>query len=208
MRSVLSVHWKDWCWNSSTLATWCEKLTHLKKPWCWERLRAGEGDDRGWDGWMASPAQQTWVWVDSGSWWWIGRPGVLRFMGSQRVTNNWVIELNWTEPVIMSYVILVIFQLFSPTLFHRCEINYIQREYWQEWSFWVENQLITWSWTNPKPIWILYTSSVKESTQFSSVAQLCPTESTQTHVHQVGDVIQPSHPLSPPSPSAPNPSHN
>ena len=52
-RSVLSVHWKDWCWswNSNTLATWCEELTHLKKPWCWERLRAGrEGDDRGWDG--------------------------------------------------------------------------------------------------------------------------------------------------------------
>ena len=56
-RSVLGVHWKDWCWswNSNTLATWCEELIHLKGPWCWERLRAGgEGDDRGWDGWMAS----------------------------------------------------------------------------------------------------------------------------------------------------------
>ena len=53
---------------------------------CWERLRAGgEGDDRGWDGWMASPTQWTWVWVDSGSWWWTGRPGLLQFMGSQRV---------------------------------------------------------------------------------------------------------------------------
>ena len=56
-RSVLGVHWKDWCWswNSNTLATWCEELTHWERPWCWERLRAGEGDDRGWDGWLASP---------------------------------------------------------------------------------------------------------------------------------------------------------
>ena len=62
------------------------------------RLRAGgEGDDRGWDGWMASLTQWTWVWVDSGSWWWTGRPGVLRFMGSQRVGHDWVTELNWTE---------------------------------------------------------------------------------------------------------------
>ena len=77
---------------------WCEELTHLKRPWCWERLRAGgEGDNRGWDGWMASPTQWTWVWVDSGSWWWTGRPGVLWFMGSQRVRHDWATELNWTE---------------------------------------------------------------------------------------------------------------
>ena len=97
-RSVLGVHWKDWCWswNSNTLAIWCEELTHLKKPWCWERLRAGgEGEDREWDGWMASPTQWTWVWVDSRSWWWTGRPGVLQFMGSQRVGHDWVTELNW-----------------------------------------------------------------------------------------------------------------
>ena len=87
-RSGLGVHWKDWCWiwNFNTLATWCEELTHLKRPWCWERLRAGgEGDERGWDGWMAWPTQWTWVWVDSRSWWWTGRPGVLQFMGSQKV---------------------------------------------------------------------------------------------------------------------------
>ena len=67
------MHWKDWCWswNSNTLATWCEELTHLKRPWCWERLRTGgEGDNRGWDGWMASPTQWTQVWVNSRSWWW------------------------------------------------------------------------------------------------------------------------------------------
>ena len=67
-----------------------------KKTWCWERLRAGgEGDDSGWDGWMASPIQWTWVWVISRSWWWTGRPGVLQFMGSQRVRHDWATELNW-----------------------------------------------------------------------------------------------------------------
>ena len=86
---------KDWCWswNSNTLATWSKELTHWKRPWCWERLKAGEGDSRRWDGWMASPTQWTWVWVDSGSWWWTGRPGMLQFMGSQRVGHNWATEL-------------------------------------------------------------------------------------------------------------------
>ena len=81
-------------------ATSCEELTHWKRPRCWERLRAGgEGDNRGWDGWMASPTQWTWVWVNSGSWWWTGRPGVLWFMVSQRVGHNWATELNWWEMV-------------------------------------------------------------------------------------------------------------
>ena len=98
-RSVLGVHWKDWCWswNSYPLATGCEELTHLKRPWCWELLRAGgEGDDRGWDGWMASLTRWTWVWVNSRSWWWTGSPGVPRFIGSQRVGHDWATELNWT----------------------------------------------------------------------------------------------------------------
>ena len=83
-------------WNSNTLATWCEELTHLKRPWCWEWLKAGgKGDDRGWDGWMASLMQWTWVWVSSGSWWWTGRPGILQSMGSQTVGHNWAAELNW-----------------------------------------------------------------------------------------------------------------
>ena len=81
------------------VATWCEELTRLKRPWCWERLRAGgEWDDRGWDGWIASPTQWTWVWVNSRSWWWTGRSGVLWFMGSQGVGHDWVTELNWTVP--------------------------------------------------------------------------------------------------------------
>ena len=85
-------------WNSNTLATSCEVLTHWKRPWWWERLGAGgEGDNRGWDGWMASPTWWTWVWVNSRSWWWTGRPGVLWFTGSQRAGHNWATELNWTE---------------------------------------------------------------------------------------------------------------
>ena len=70
----------------------------IGKDWYWEGLGAGrEGGDRGWDGWMASPTWWTWVWVNSGCWWWTGRPGVLRFMGSQRVGHNWATQLNWTE---------------------------------------------------------------------------------------------------------------
>ena len=98
-KSVLIIHWKNWCWswNSNTLAISFEELTHLKRPWCWERLKSGgEGDNRGWDGWMASLTWWTWVWVSSRSWWWTGRPGVLRFMGLQRVGHDWAIELNWT----------------------------------------------------------------------------------------------------------------
>ena len=103
-RSILKIspgcYWKDWCWswNSSSLATSCEELAHWKRPCCWEGLGAGgEGDNRGWDGWMASLTQWAWVWVNSGSWWWTGRPGMLRFMGSQRVRHNWTTELNWTK---------------------------------------------------------------------------------------------------------------
>ena len=70
--------------------------THSKRPWCWERLKVGgEGDDRGWGGWMASPTQWTWVWASSRSWWWTGRPGMLQYKGSQRVRHDWATELNW-----------------------------------------------------------------------------------------------------------------
>ena len=81
-------------WNSNTLVTLWEELTRLKRPWCWERLRTGgEGDDRGWDGWIASLTQWTWVWVDFRSWWWTGRPDVLWFMGCKESDmTEW---LNW-----------------------------------------------------------------------------------------------------------------
>ena len=85
--------------EANTLATWCKELTPWKRPWCWERLKAGgEGDDRGWDGWMASPTQWTWIWVNSGSWWWTGRPGLLQSTGSHRVGHDWVTtELSWAD---------------------------------------------------------------------------------------------------------------
>ena len=90
-----------WSWNSNSLATSCEELTHWKRLWCWEGSGAGEeGDDRGWDGWMTSLTRWTWVWVNSGSWWWTGRPGALQFMGSQRVGHDWATELNWTESTV------------------------------------------------------------------------------------------------------------
>ena len=76
------------------------RVDKLERLWCWEGLEAGgEGDNRGGDGWMASPTRWTWVWVNSGSWWWTGRPGLLLFMGSQRVGHDWATELNWTEPL-------------------------------------------------------------------------------------------------------------
>ena len=75
-----------------------QRVDSWKRPWCWERLRAGgEGDNRGWDGWMASPTWWTWVWVYSGSCWWTGRPGMLWFMGLHRVRHDWGTELNWLK---------------------------------------------------------------------------------------------------------------
>ena len=96
-KSVLNIHWKDWCWswNSNTLTTWCEELTHWKRPWCWERLKAGgEGNERGWDGWMASPTQ--WAWVRQA-------PGVGDGWGRMACCSPWggkesdmTERLNWT----------------------------------------------------------------------------------------------------------------
>ena len=74
-------------------ATWLEELTHWKRPWCWERLKAGgEGNDRGWDGWMTSPTWWAWVWASSGIGCRTGKPGVLQSMGSQRVGHDWATE--------------------------------------------------------------------------------------------------------------------
>ena len=94
------VHWKDWCWswNSNILATWCEELTHWKILWCWERLKAGgEGDDREWDGWMASATRWTWVWVNS----WVGdgQGGLACCDSWGRKESDTTEQLNWTEDV-------------------------------------------------------------------------------------------------------------
>ena len=93
----------EWCWswNSNTLAIWCQELTHLKRPWYWERLKAGgEGDDREWDGWMASPTPRTRIWADSRSWWWIGSLARCSPWGRKESDTTeslkWT-ELNWTD---------------------------------------------------------------------------------------------------------------
>ena len=83
------------------------RVDSLERLWCWDGFGAGgEGDDRGWDGWMASLTQWTWVWVNSGSWWWTGRSGMLRFMGSQKVGHDWATEMNWTELMV---ILLLVF---------------------------------------------------------------------------------------------------
>ena len=105
IHTVLNIHWKDWCWSwsSNTLATWCKELTHWKRPWSWERLKTGgEGDDRGWDGWMASLTRWTWAWASSSSWWWTGKPGMLQSMGSQK--SDMTEQLNWTEAIVLCYL--------------------------------------------------------------------------------------------------------
>ena len=98
-QSVLNIHWKDWCWswNSNFLATWWEELAHLKRPWCWERLKVeGEEDNRCWDSWMASVTQWTWVWASSGSC--DGQGGLVCSSAWGREDSDTTEGLNWTEP--------------------------------------------------------------------------------------------------------------
>ena len=95
---------------------------------CWERLKVGgKGDDRGWDGWMASLTPWTWAGVNSGSWWWTGKPGVLWFMGLQRARYDWAIELNWTGQRPMSWVTYNIFQLKEWKLLKTSQTWYVLR---------------------------------------------------------------------------------
>ena len=96
--SVLNVHWKDWCWswNSNPLATWCKELTHCKRPWYWERWKAGGGgNDRQWDGWMASPTRWTWVWASSKSWWYQGSLACCGPWGHRE--SDTTEGLNWSQ---------------------------------------------------------------------------------------------------------------
>ena len=105
------------------MATWCEELTHLKRPWCWERLRVGEeGEDRGWDGWMASLTQWTWVWVTSRTWWWTGRPGMLQSMGKSQTHPS-----NWTEAMGPDAMILVFWMLSFKPAFSLSSFTFIKK---------------------------------------------------------------------------------
>ena len=97
------------------MATWCEELTHWKRPWCWERLKAGGEGDEGWDGWMASLTQWIWVWASSGSWWWTGKPGVLQqSMGSQSHTwlSTWT-ELNMHNAILYIFIFVLFNKLYT-----------------------------------------------------------------------------------------------
>ena len=145
-KSTLTIHWKDWCWswNSNTLATWFKELTHWKRPWCWERLKAGgEGDDRGWDGWMASPTQWTWVWVSSRSWWWMGKPGGLQSMGLQRVdTTEWLNLLTDSCQSCWFYILKDLLSAHAQLCQTLCNpmdcspplsMDFPLQEYWSEW---------------------------------------------------------------------------
>ena len=106
-----------------------KQLTHWKRPWCWERLRAGgELDNRGWDGWMATPTQWTWVWASFGSWWWTRKPGMLHSKGLQRVGHDWVAELNWTLSVIYIFLGTLAFRYVVCKLFYTSKYFILQMQ--------------------------------------------------------------------------------
>ena len=103
---MLNIHWKDrcWSWSFTILATWCEEPIHWKRPWCWQRLRTGGGgNNRGWDNWMASLTQWTWVWASSGRWWRTGKPGILQSMGSKRVGHDGVTEQQLESLILLNF---------------------------------------------------------------------------------------------------------
>ena len=125
-----------------TLATSCKELTQWKRLWCWEGLgTGGYGDDRGWDGWMASSTWWTWVWVNSRSWWWTERPGVLQFMGSQRVRHDWATELN-KKDILSTQTVHGIFVGtigFSEILISINGIMGEKRHWSRSWKTWIPN---------------------------------------------------------------------
>ena len=147
-----------------------------------------------WDGWMASPTRRTWVWVNSGRWWWTGRPGVLQFMGLQRVRHGWATELNWRLSQSPFFVVIVYHEplLSVPTcilLFHCCATNGWSR------CCSVAKSCLT-----------LYVPMDCSTSGFPVLHYLL--ELVHTHIHWVCHAIQPSHPLSPTSPPALNPSQH
>ena len=152
--------------EAPTSATWCTEQTLRKRSWCWERLRAGgEGDDRGWDGWMASPTWWTWVWIDYRSWWWTGSPGVLWFMGSQRVVHDWATELNWllekkvmtildsilkSRDITLSTKVRLVKAMVFPVVMYGCESWTVKKaDHWRIDAFklWCWRRLLRVPWT-------------------------------------------------------------
>ena len=120
-----NIHWKDWCWSwsSNTLATWCKKPIHWKRPWCWERLKTGrEGDNRRWDGWMASPTQWTWVWANSGRWWRTGEPGVLGVAKNQIWLNDWATKTVYTGVELLGHMVHSTFNFLRNGLFSKVAV--------------------------------------------------------------------------------------
>ena len=97
-----------WSWISNTLMPWCEELTHLKRPWCWEGLKAGEEGDEKKMRWLdgITDSMEKWIWINFGSWWWTERPGLLQFMGSQSRTQ--LSRLNWTDIILLTMYVLLL----------------------------------------------------------------------------------------------------
>ena len=145
-------------WNSNTVATWCEELTLWKRPWCWERLKVGEGDDRGWDSWMASLTQWTWVWVNSGSWWWTGRPGTLQSTGSQRLGHDWT-ELNWIKYTIVQFTGPNIPGSYATLFFTASDFTFTTKHIhnWASFLLWASCFILSGAFHNCPP---LFTSSI------------------------------------------------
>ena len=160
-----TLNWKDWgwSWSSNTLATWWEEPTHQKRSWCWERLRAGEeGGNRGWDGWMASPTQCTWIWANSGRQWKTGKPAVLQSMGLQRVGHDWVTEKqhvrlwkldhkeSWVPKICCFQIVVLEKTPESPLDSKRDQTSQSYRKsilniHWKDWGWsWSSNTLVTW----------------------------------------------------------------
>ena len=128
LKSTLNTLWKDWCWSwtSNSLATWSEQSIHRKRPWRWKRLRAwGEGDNRGWDGWMASWIRWTWTWANFRRWWGTEKPGVLQSMELWRVGHGLAIE-QWQPLWSVQFSRLNIFTLLwkrHPGSFHPANLK-------------------------------------------------------------------------------------
>ena len=113
-RMLKLLHWMDWCWSwsSNTLATWCKELTQWKRPWWWEGLKAGgEGDNGGWDGWMASSTQWTQVWANSERQWRTEKPGLLQSVGSQNQTRL----SDWTAAQMLTQLYMFLLQSLNLT---------------------------------------------------------------------------------------------